>query len=174
MIRGKNDHNHDVNLLTRLHAAHLNGIRFNSKKLQFRQQEVNFYGQVITPEGMRINPDSVEAIRRMEPPPDKTTLQSFLGMVNYMKRYSKDLTQLSHPLRDLVKEGTIYRWDPEHQVAFDALKEEIARSPTLAFYDQGKHHVIQTDASLKGLGAVLLQDGQPVIYASRSLLPAEE
>ena len=50
----------------------------------------------------------------------------------------------------------------------------IAKASTLAFYDQGKHHVIQTDASLKGLGAVLLQEGQPVIYVSRSLLPAEE
>jgi hypothetical protein len=54
------------------------------------------------------------------------------------------------------------------------VKEELSRTPTLAFFDKSKNHVIQTDASLKGLGAVLLQEGQPVIYVSRSLLPAKE
>jgi hypothetical protein len=54
------------------------------------------------------------------------------------------------------------------------LKDEISQTPTLAFFNPSKRHVIQTDASMKGLGAVLLQDGQPVIYVSRSLLPVEE
>ena len=135
---------------------------------------VKFFGQNISAEGMSINDVAVEAIKKMEPPEDKATLQSFLGLVNYMKRYSKHLSELSHPLRQLVKQHTVYKWESSHQSAFESIKEELSKTQTLPFYDPFKTHVIQTDASLKGLGAVLLQDGRPVMYASRSLLAAEE
>ena len=174
LVKAANERDHDVKLLTLLHAARLNGLKFNSKKIQFRKECVSFYGQTITSAGMKISEESIEAIKKMKSPSDKQTLQSFLGLVNYMKRYSKELTKISHPLRELTKQNTLFRWDSEHEATFLAIKEELTKTPTLAFYDRHKKHVIQTDASLKGLGAVLLQDGQPVKYASRSLLPVEE
>ncbi len=174
LIHGSSERQHDIALLMLLQAARLNGIKFNSKKMQFRKTKVKFYGQTITPEGMQLDDSHVEAIQKMEAPKDKATLQSFLGLVNYMKRYTKELTKLCHPLRDLVKSKTIFSWETQHQKAFESVKAELMSTPTLAFYDETKQHTIQTDASLKGLGAVLLQEGKPVIYASRSLLPAEE
>ena len=101
-------------------------------------------------------------------------LQSFLGLVNNMKRYTKNLSDLSHPLRELVKQHTVYKWESSHQSTFESIKDELSRMPTLPFFDPNKTHIIQTDASLKGLGAVHLQDGKPVMYASRSLVAAEE
>ncbi len=174
LVHGTNDRQHDVALLMLFHAARLNGIKFNSRKMQFKTTEVKFYGQVITPQGMQLDNTHTEAIREMEPPKDKATLQSFLGMVNYMKRYTKELTKLCHPLRELIKAKTIFDWQSQHQEAFKAVKKELSSTPVLAFYDKTKRHIIQIDASLRGLGVVLLQEGQPVVYASRSLLPAEE
>ena len=58
---------------------------------------------------------------------------------------------------------------PEHNQAFDNIKKEIVQAPILRYYDPKKETVPQTDASIKGLGACLLQDGHPVYFASKSL-----
>ena len=174
LVKATNENEHDTNLLTLLHVARANGIKFNSKKLQFKQKRVKFFGQNISADGISINETTVEAIKTMEAPKDKATLQSFLGLVNYMKKFSQNLSRIAHPLRELIKQHTIFRWETHHDDAFNAVKEELSRTPTLQFFDPSKNHIIQTDASLKGLGAVLIQDERPVMYASRSLLPAEE
>ena len=174
LVKATNETEHDTNLLTLLHVARANGIKFNSKKLQFKQKRVKFFGQNISADGIGINETTVEAIETMKAPKDKATLQSFLGLVNYMKKFSQNLSQFSHPLRELVKQHTIFQWESHHDDAFKAVKDELSRTPTLQFFDPSKNHIIQTDASLKGLGAVLIQEERPVMYASRSLLPAEE
>ena len=110
----------------------------------------------------------------MKTPQDKKALQSFQGMINYLKRYSAKLTRLFEPLKPLLREEMEWTWDSSHQDAFDAIKEEFSRTPVLAYFDRKAEHVIQTDASMKGLGAILLQEGKPVIYVSRTLTPAEE
>ena len=110
----------------------------------------------------------------MQAPKDKEGLQSFEGMVNYLKRYSAQLTRLFQPLKPLRREDMEWSWDSSHKEAFDAIKEELTRTPVLAFFNPKAEHVIQTDASMKGLGAVLLQEGRPAVYVSRTLTPAEE
>ncbi|PFX13192.1 Retrovirus-related Pol polyprotein [Stylophora pistillata] len=132
------------------------------------------YRMIITPEGMKSDDKKVEAVKQMKAPKDKKVLQSFQGMVNYLKRYSTKLTRLFESLRSLPREETEWTWDSSHQDAFDAIKEELSRTPVLAYLDRKAEHIIQTDASIKGLGAVLLQEGKPGIYVSRTLTPAEE
>ena len=68
----------------------------------------------------------------------------------------------------------MWRWDPEHQRAFDGIKSVISLLPVLAYFDAKAEHTIQCDASKQGLGAVLLQDGQPVMYISRTLTETEQ
>ena len=96
----------------------------------------------------------------MKAPKDKKALQNFQGMVNYLIRYLGTLTRLFEPLKPLLREETEWTWDSSHQDAFDAIKEELSRTPVLAFFDRKAEHVIQTEASMKGLGAVLLQEGK--------------
>jgi transposase InsO family protein len=110
----------------------------------------------------------------MEAPKDRATLESFLGMVNYMKRFSVELSQVSKPLRDLLKQGVIFSWESTQQEAFQKIKKIIASAPVLTYFNPKAKHTIQTDASLQGLGAVLLQEGKPVTFVSRSLIPAEK
>ena len=62
-----------------------------------------------------------------------------------------------------------FNWGPEHQAAFKQMKKEIVRAPILAYYNSKKETILQTDASIKGLGACLLQDQKPVYFASKAL-----
>ena len=68
----------------------------------------------------------------------------------------------------------MWRWDPEHQRVFDGIKSVISSLPVLAYFDAKAEHTIQCDASKQGLGAVLLQEGQPVMYISRTLTETEQ
>lgn len=109
----------------------------------------------------------------MKQPQSLQALQSFNSMVNYLKRSSPVLTELSEPLRRLEKQDTIWAWESEQLTAFEKIKTALTTLPVLAYFDKDKDHIIQTDASKMGLRAVLLQDNQPVIYASRALTDTE-
>ena len=156
LTRGVDSRDHDVNLLQLLETARMNVIKLNPRVLQFKTTKCDFFGQTITPEGMKVDDKKVEAIKQMKAPKDKKALQSFQGMINYLKRYSAKLTRLFEPLKPLFREEMEWTWDSSHQEAFNAIKEELSRTPVLAYFDRKAEHVIQTDASMKGLGAVLL------------------
>ena len=110
----------------------------------------------------------------MKPPDNVKSLQSFLGLVKYLTRHSRRLATLSAPLRDLPKKDTAYSWGPEHNRAFTMVKKEVSSLGALSYYDLHAETVIETDASPKGLGTVLLQYGQPVCYASKALTKTEQ
>ena len=156
LTRGVDSKDHDVNLLQLLETARMNGIKFDSKKLQFKTTKCNFFRQTIKPEDMKVDHKKVEAIKQMKETKDKKALQSFQEMVNYLKHYSARLIGLSKPLKPLLREEMEWTWDSSHQDALHAIKEELSRTPVLVYFDRKAEHVIQTDASMKGLGAVLL------------------
>ena len=156
LTRGVDSKDHDVNLLQLLETARMNGIKFDSKKLQFKTTKCNLFGQTIKPEDMKVDHKKVEAIKQMKETKDKKALQSFQEMVNYLKHYSARLIGLSKLLKPLLREEMEWTWDSSHQDALHAIKEELSRTPVLVYFDRKAEHVIQTDASMKGLGAVLL------------------
>ena len=90
-------------------------------------------------------------------------------MVNYLSKFLARLSELAEPIRDLCKDKVPFNWGPEHQDAFKQIKCEIVRDPILAYYNPKKEAVLQTDASVKRLGACLLQDQKPVYFTSKVL-----
>ena len=164
---------HDSRLLTLLETARMNNLLLNPKKIQFKYTDCKFFGHRLTPEGLKPDPEKVKAIIDMQPPQSVQSLQSFNGMVNYLKRFSPVLTELSEPLRRLQKCDTVWAWESEQQTAFEKIKTILTTLPVLTYFDKDKDHIIQTDASKTGLGAVLLQEGQPVVYAPRVLTDTE-
>ena len=78
------------------------------------------------------------------------------------------------PLRALSKRDIIYTWESSQQAAFKAIQKEITKAPLLAYFDKSKPSIIQQDVPKKGLRAVLLQDGKPVIYACSCLTETEQ
>ena len=72
-----------------------------------------------------------------------------------------------------MKKHEIYAWGPEHNHAFDSIKNEIGQALILRYYDPKKETVLQIDASIKGLGTCLLQDGHPIYFAYKLLQDAK-
>ena len=144
-------------------------LKLNYDKLKFKCTEVNFYSETYTTDGHKLVQDKIQAIVKMPPPYNKKEVQSFIGMINYLTKFSPHLTELSEPVRELIKEKVPFNWGPEHQESFEALKKELIRAPILAYYNPRKETVLQTDASTKGLGACLLQDDKPIYFASKAL-----
>ena len=90
-------------------------------------------------------------------------------MANYLSKFSARLSELAEPIRDLYKDEVPFNLGPEYQDAFKQIKYEIVRAPILAYSNPKKETVLQTDASVKGLGTCLLQDQKPVYFASKAL-----
>ena len=84
------------------------------------------------------------------------------------------MSELAEPIRELSKGKVSFTWGPEHQQAFVQMKKEIASAPILAYYNPKKQTTLQTDASIKSLGACLLQDSKPLYFASKALTNAQK
>ena len=109
----------------------------------------------------------------MPKPTTLKDLQTFLSMVQYLSKFIPRIADIAEPLRDLMKKHAPYARGPKHNQAFDNIKRKIVQAPILKYYDPKKEIVLQTDASIKGLGTCLLQDGHPVYFASKSLQDAK-
>ena len=174
VIFGRNEEEHDRNLILFLEATRKNGLVLNKRKLQFKKEEVSFFGHRWNSTGISPDPKKTESILKMEFPPDKETMHSFLGLVNFLNRYTPRLAELCSPLRKLILKDSHYSpGDPEH-AAFSAIKAEFKKKIILPYFDRNKSTVLQTDASKKGFGAVILQEEQPIYYALRALTSAEK
>ena len=105
-------------------------------------------------------------------------MQQFLGLANYYRRFVENFAKIAKPLHRLTEKTAKYEWTSESQAAFEELRQRLASAPVLAFPDYSKHFVLDTDASDKGIGAVLSQiddDGSErvIAYASNTLSKAE-
>ena len=128
---------------------------------------------------MHPDPKKVQGITEMTVPTDKQQLQSFLGMVNYMGTFIPNLSHHTEPLRAMLKKDNVFHWDDQQTRSFQQVKTLIAKANTapLRYYDRNLPVTVQADASLRGLGACLIQQHKgkdlPIAFASKSLTDAE-
>ena len=171
MVIGKNrsHKDHDLAFTLLLKTAKECNVKLNYQKLQYKCTEVNFYGETYTTDGCKPAQNKVTAIVQMLSPRSKKEVQSFIIMINYLLKFSPWLIEIAQPIRELVKEKVPSNWGPEHEESFTMLKNEISKALVLAYYNPWKETVLQTDASIKGLGACLLQEEKPVYFASKAL-----
>ena len=108
IIAGKDEMEHDRNFLAFMEMCMENNLTLNSEKIQFNQSQVSFYGHICSEHG--ISPDTkIQALKHMEFPPDKETIRSFLGKINYLNRYSALNAHLAAPLSALTHQATDYK-----------------------------------------------------------------
>ena len=102
-------------------------------------------------------------------PQSPKQVQSFIGMINYLSKFSTHLSEVAEPICELAKERVPFNWGPEHNEAFILIKKEVTAAPILAYYNPRKLTVLQTDASCKGLGACLLQNKKASVLCQQSI-----
>ena len=134
---------------------------------------MRFIGHVATSDGLGIDPTKVKAIINMPDPTDVAGVQRLLGLAQYLAKFLPHLSDITKPLRDLTRSDTDWMWESSQQNAVDMLKKAVANTPVLRYYSLADEVTIQCDASQSGLGTALMQNGQPVAYASRALTSAE-
>ena len=100
-------------------------------------------------------------------------VQRLLGLTQYLRKFLPHLSDLTKPLRELTQRDVIWIWDHVQQQALDSLKKAVTNTPVLRYYNFQEEVTLQCDASQLGLGAALMQNGQPLAYASRALTSAE-
>ena len=171
VIIGKkqNYRDRDVALTTLLETAGKCNVKLNFDKLQYKKTEVDFFDETYATDGCKPAQSKVSAIVQMPAPTCKKQVQSFIGMVNYLLKFSVRLLELAEPIRELSKDKVPFNWGPEYQEAFSQMKSEIVRAPILAYYNPRKETALQTEASTKGLGTWLLQEQRPVYFVSKAL-----
>ena len=164
---------HDQNLSAFLDRCRKLNLTLNPQKVKLRLSEVPFMGHLLTANGIVTDPNKVRAIKDMPTPTDVTSLKRFLGMVNYLSKFLPNLSSVSEPLRRLEAKDAEWCCLPVHDAAVQKIKSLVCDAPVLKFYDVRQPVAVESDASLSGLGATLLQGGQPVAFAPRALTPAE-
>ena len=154
-----------------LERARAVNLKLNKKKLKLRLSEVRYKGHLLTSEGLRPDPEKIRAIAEMPKPQDKKAVERLLGTVQYLSRFLPKLSEVAKPLRQLTEKEVVFAWQQAQEEAFAHIQQLVTSTPVLKFYDEV---TLQCDASDCGLGAALLQSGQPVAYASRALSLTEQ
>ena len=175
VVYGVSEEDHDANLVNLLNVAQIEGLVLNSKKLELKHPRVSFFGAEYSADGMHPCLKKIQGITEMTPITDKQQLASFIGMVTYMENFVPHLSHHTEPLRAMLKQEAVFAWDEMANASFQKIKDLIAKSATkpLQYYDRRKPVTVQADASQRGLGACLLQDGQPIAYTSKSRTDTE-
>jgi len=173
LIAGRDIAHHDSVLEAVLNRARTYKLKLNFEKVSVRKQKVQYVGHIISAEGLKPDPEKVTAMKDMPPPETKEDVRRFLGSIQYLAKFLPMLAEVETPLRDLTRKDVLFHWDKPQAAAFRKLKDMCCEAPVLAYYDVRKDVTIQCDASKSAVGAVLLQEGRPIAYASRKLRASE-
>ena len=170
-------------------------LKIKPKKSHFFQTSITFLGHILSVDGVSPNPEKVAKIKDWPTPKTPKEVHSFVGLASYYHRFIPNFAKWSGPLHALIvpasfkqkiRKGEMkksnlpeFQWTPACQEGFNQLKKALTEAPILAYPDYSKPFILEMDASLKGLYAVLSQKGDDneicvIAYTSRSLQPSEK
>ena len=173
LIHGTSRAEHDSRLEAVLKRSHEVNLKMNPKKTQIAQSEVKYVGHKLTCDGLKPDEDRIKSIVNMKDPENISELETILGMISYVSKFIPKLSDLNAPLREL-KTRDEWTWGEGEHAAFQRVKDALVSTRVLRYYNVRKPVTVTVDASRKGLGAAVLQDGGVVAYASRALTPTEQ
>jgi hypothetical protein len=152
-----------------------NHLSLKTKKCHFFKDELKFLGHIISKEGIRPDPEKVEAVKNWPKPKNQHDVRAFLGLTTYFKRFIRGYAKIAYALMELTKDQykRNFVWSDRCQAAFEKLKQLLTEAPLLKIPDFSKPFTIVTDASQVGLGGVLLQENQPCAFESKKFSVAE-
>jgi hypothetical protein len=164
------------------HLVHLRKVfeKFRSHHMQvklskckFLQKEIKYLGHILSAEGVRPDPAKIQTLRDWEFPSTSPGVMQFLGLANYFRKFIPNFSRVAAPLYDLTKQKAHFSQGRGALQSFEAIKQLLASPPVLAYPNPEIPYELNSDASVTGCGAVLVQDGKPVAYFSSKFSDAE-
>ena len=179
LVTGADDAEHLQNLEEVCRRLEQHGLRVKKPKCEFLQSSVDYLGHRIDAQGLHTMSSKLDAIVQAPEPGNLQQLRSFLGLLNYYGRFIPNLATIVHPLNQLLRHGTKWKWDSQCAQAFSQAKQALTSSEVLMHYDPALPITLAGDASAYGIGAVIshtLPDGseRPIAFASRTLSDSEK
>jgi hypothetical protein len=141
-------------------------------KCIFGQTEVDYLGHLITVDGVKVDPTKIKAMQSWPVSKNIMALCGFLGLTGYYRKFVCHYGLIASPLTQFLKKGQ-FRWNPQAEEAFRALKQSMATTPVLGLLNFYELFVLETDASDTGIGAVLAQNWKPPAFMSKAIGPKQ-
>lgn len=150
-------------------------MKINPNKTRLCVKEVEYVGHKLTDQGVKVSDEKVRAILEMPEPENINHVRTLLGMVNYTMKFMPNLSAVTEPLRQLIKQGNNrdFHFDEMHKQSVEKLKKMMTTAPVLKYYNMTEPITVTCDASQSGLGCAILQGDRPVAYASKALTDTE-
>jgi hypothetical protein len=137
-------------VLLRLHQHHL---KINLDKCLFGDRQVSYLGFTLTPEGIKPGEAKLKSIKQATPPDDVKGIRPFMGLCNFFRHHIQDFSIIAAPLFKLTRQDSEYQSGPltkEALTAFQALQNQLAKQPALAFPRHDQKYLLITNAYLPG------------------------
>lgn len=163
LIYSKNWADHVHHLSQVLEVLRTHKLYLKPSKCSFAQDSLEYLGHIISSKGVATDPGKIQAMLHWPVPTSHTEVRAFLGLTGYYRRFVKGYGLLAKPLTLVLRQKT-FSWTSAAQQAFDELKMAMTRTPVLALPSFTQHFTVETDACQDGIGAVLMQEGQPVAF----------
>ena len=159
---------HSTHLQLVLQTLQKNQLFLKQSKCSFAQPQLEYLGHIISSKGVATDPNKISAMLHWPTPTTFTELRAFLGLTRYYRKFVKGYGVLAKPLTNLLRSKQ-FQWSTKAQQAFDLLKQAMTTTPVLALPNFNAPFTVGTDACGEGIGAVLLQSGQPIAFLSKAL-----
>jgi len=163
---------HEIHLAALLNRLRKLNVRINADKSMFAVTSLPYLGYCVDGSGIRTDPSRVSALVNAPRPSKASELQSFLCCIQYYSKFIPHFSTIAEPLFELSRSKE-FRWTSLHSSVRQKLVDSINNSCVLKSFEFGQETHLIVDASEVGLGAVLEQNGRPVIFISRLLSRSE-
>lgn len=179
MIFSKTFAEHIIHLTRLLEAILKEGFRLKFSKCTFANNHAKYLGHIIQNNSIKPLKDYLVAVRNFPIPKTRKNIRQFLGKINYHHKFIPHIATISDPLHNLLRKNVKFVWTKECQESFEKIKTLLCSEPVLKIFDPDLPISIYTDASIKGIGAVLKQEDEkgnskPVAYFSKKLSEAQK
>ncbi|GJQ95939.1 putative reverse transcriptase domain-containing protein [Tanacetum coccineum] len=156
LIYSRNEKEHEEHLKTILELLKKEELYAKFSKCEFWINTVKFLDHVIDRSGIYVDPAKIEVVKNWASPTTPSEIHQFLGLVGYYRRFIKGFSKIAKPMTELTQKNLKFDWGEEQEEAFQLLNQKLCAAPILALPKGSEDFVVYCDASIKGLGAVLM------------------
>lgn len=179
IVFSKTFEEHITHLSRLFEAISTEGFRLKFSKCNFAKNHANYLGHRIENNSVKPLKDYLTAVKNFPAPETRKNIRQFLGKINFHHKFIPHIAIILDPLHNLLRKEVAFNWSEACQEAFDKIKTLMCSEPVLKIFDPEAPIDIYTDASIKGVGAVLKQNDEngnskPVAYFSKKLTEAQK